>query len=76
MNYYKEKILSNFPNSPQAKSLSLSAPQTAPVPESRSTAKAETASDEMPGEASVIEKPTAPSAPTLKMEPAKEGGNE
>ncbi len=82
--YYKEKILSNFPNSPQAKAMNLSAPQTAPLPEGKHEAKAnvqpsKTAEGspqfeaEMSGEATVVEKPSAPQTPTLKMESAKEG---
>ena len=64
VSYYKEKILSNFPNSPQAKSLSLNSPKLAPE-----TNTTDDKASEMPsGEASVVEKPLAPMVPAVKPE--------
>lgn len=67
--YFRAKLLSHFPNSPQAKTIDLKPLDMPPEMEEKSSEMNE-------GEASVIEKPKPPTAPTVKTESAHEGAAE
>jgi tol-pal system protein YbgF len=70
VSYFKEKLLSNFPNSPQAKSQDLK-PLNMP-PEGATEEKP--APEMSQGEATVIEKPKPPTAPSVKTEAPESNG--